>query len=81
MLKTSEERVRLLKKGVQRKKIEELYIQYNRLKVIHHPILFDFNETYSQNSINNPDTMLIELQRIFQGTDGDENSMSLLADA
>ncbi len=42
MLKTSQERVRLLKKGLDGKKIEELYIQYNNLKIIHRNILFDF---------------------------------------
>ena len=44
MLKTSQERVKLLKNGMQRKKIEELYIKYNNLKIIHSPILFDFNQ-------------------------------------
>jgi len=81
MLETSEERVRLLKKGMERKKIEELYIQYNRLKIIHSPILFDFNGNSMLSSINSPETLLIQLQRTFKGTDGDENSMSSLADA
>lgn len=81
MLETSEERVRLLKNGVERKKIEELYIQYNRLKIIHNPILFEFNENSLKSRINSQDTPVIELQRTFQGTDGDENSTSLLADA
>ena len=81
MLEKSEERVRLLKNGVQRRKIEELYIKYNRLKIIHSPILFDFNETSLQSNINTPDTLEIPLQRIHHRTDGDENSMSSLADA
>jgi len=81
MLEKSEERVRLLKNGVQRRKIEELYIKYNRFKIIHNPILFDFNETSLQCKINTPDTLVIPLQRIHHETDGDENSMSSLADA
>ena len=44
MLKTSQERVRLLKNGMEAKKIEELYIQYNNLKIIHTPILFDLTQ-------------------------------------
>ena len=44
VLKTSHERMRLLKKGMQGKKIEELYIQNNNLKIIHSPILFDFTQ-------------------------------------
>ena len=42
MLITSQERVRLLKNGMQGKEIEELYIKYNNIKIIHSPILFDF---------------------------------------
>ncbi len=81
MLEKSEERVRLLKNGVQRRKIEELYIKYNKLKIIHSPILFDFNETSLQSNINFPDTPVTPFQRIYHRTDGDENSMSSLADA
>ena len=44
MLRTSKERVRLLKNGVEGKKIEELYIQHNNFKIIHIPILFDLNQ-------------------------------------
>lgn len=44
MLRTSKERVRLLKNGVQGKKIEELYIQHNNFKIIHFPILFDLTQ-------------------------------------
>ena len=46
MLKTSQERVRLLKNGMEAKKIEELYIQYNNLKIIHTPILFDLIQPF-----------------------------------
>ncbi|VVB94504.1 Uncharacterised protein [uncultured archaeon] len=42
MLKTPQERVKLLKNGMEGKKIEELYIQYNNFKIIRSPILFDF---------------------------------------
>ncbi len=44
MLKMSQERVRLLKNGMEAKKIEMLYIQYNNFKIIHDPILFDFTQ-------------------------------------
>ena len=79
MLKTPEERVALLKNGVERKKIEELYIQYNKLKVIHSPILFDFIETPLQSCINSPDAPEIEIEHIYKGTDREENSEILLA--
>jgi len=42
ILGTSEERVRLLKSGIDRKTIEELFIEYNRLHIIKNPILFNF---------------------------------------
>lgn len=77
MLEKSEERVRLLKKGVQKRKIEELYIKYNRLKIIHRPILFDFNKNSLQGYIKSPRTLVMPLQRIQHRTDGDENSTSL----
>ncbi len=77
MLKTREERVRLLKNGVEMKKIEEIYIQYNRLKIIKSPILFDFIETTMQSCIS-PDAPEIELEQIHQGTGGDGNSKVLL---
>jgi hypothetical protein len=76
LLQTPEERVRLLKNGVEMKKIEELYIRYNRLKVIKSPILFDFIETTMQSCIS-PDAPEIKLEQIYQGTDGDENSKIL----
>ena len=44
MLKTPQERVRLLKNGMEAKKIEELYIQYNNFKIIRAPILFDLTQ-------------------------------------
>ncbi|MBU3966527.1 MAG: hypothetical protein KKG76_03995 [Euryarchaeota archaeon] len=81
MLKSSEERVRLLKNGVEMKTIEELYIRFNRLKVIKRPILFDFIETPLQGCNNSTDTPMIELKHAGQGTGGDGNSMSSIADA
>ncbi|VVB87519.1 Uncharacterised protein [uncultured archaeon] len=45
VLGTSEERVRLLKNGITRKTIEQLYIKNNGLKVVQIPILYDFIET------------------------------------
>jgi hypothetical protein len=44
MLRTSQERVRLLRNGMEGKKIGELYIQYNNFKIIHSPILFDLSQ-------------------------------------
>ncbi|MDD5615272.1 MAG: hypothetical protein PHH85_03640 [Candidatus Methanoperedens sp.] len=62
MLKTSEERVRLLKKGIKIKTIEELYIRHNKIKLIQSPILFDLFEHSSSNSIGSPDIPAIELK-------------------
>ncbi len=45
VLKTSEERVRLLKKGIEGKAIEEIYIRSNGLKIVKGPVLFDFIKT------------------------------------
>ena len=41
MLETIEERVKLIKMGIDGKKIERLYIELNNLKVIKTPILYD----------------------------------------
>jgi len=40
MLETSQERVRLLKAGIDGKTIEKLYIIYNNFKIMQIPILF-----------------------------------------
>ena len=40
MLKTREERVKLLKSGIQGKTIEKLYLIYNDIKMINKNILF-----------------------------------------
>lgn len=78
MLKTSEERVRLLKNGIQHKIIEELFIKSNGLKIIKSPILFDFNEFILQKG-NSKEIQAIESRQTDQ-TDGDQISMSVLAD-
>lgn len=44
MFETPEERVKLLKAGIDGKTIEELYILYNNFKIVHIPILFDDDE-------------------------------------
>jgi hypothetical protein len=47
MLETSEERARLIRKGIAAKKIEELYVQSNKYKIIYGPILFvDIEKPY-----------------------------------
>jgi len=41
MLETSKERVKLLKAGIIGKKIEELYISANHIKILKYPVLFE----------------------------------------
>lgn len=77
MLGTSEERVRLLKNGIKSKTIEELYIRHNKFKIIQSPILFDFVETTSDNSMDSPDTPTIELKHACQRRDTDAIFMSV----
>lgn len=43
MLETSEERVELLKAGIPGKKIEELYISGNNIKILKRHVLFELN--------------------------------------
>lgn len=43
MLETSQERVMLLKMGIEGKTVEKLYIKHNGFKIIDRPILLDFN--------------------------------------
>lgn len=38
MLETSLERVKLLKDGISEKKIEDLYIYYNNIKILRRPV-------------------------------------------
>ncbi len=80
MIETSEERVRLLKKGVKSKTIEELYIKYNRLKLVKRPILFNFTETSSQNCFDSPGTPTIEYKQICQRTNRQLIHVDLLAE-
>ncbi len=49
MLETPQERVRLLKAGIDGRTIEKLYLIYNNFKIINVPILFvgfDDHETF-----------------------------------
>lgn len=41
MLETSQERVALLKKGIDISTIEKLYLIYNNIKLVQQPVLFD----------------------------------------
>ncbi len=41
LLETREERIKLLKAGFTDKRIEELYIERNNLKIVHAPILYE----------------------------------------
>jgi len=43
MLETPQERVKLLKAGIDGKTIEKLYIAYNNFKIVSSPIFFDVN--------------------------------------
>ncbi len=78
MLDTSEERVRLLKKGMKNKTIEELYIRHNKIEIIRSPILFDFVENSSSNCMDSPGSRTIELTRACQRTERDINSINVL---
>jgi len=47
MLETPEERIRLLKAGMDEKSIEELYIRYNNFKIVGKPVIFKIdNQKY-----------------------------------
>jgi len=52
MLKTPQERVRLLKAGIDGKTIEKLYIIYNNLKIVHTPIFFQLVEINTEENKN-----------------------------
>lgn len=56
MLKTSEERIKLLKKGFTQKQMEELYIEGNNLKIIHLPILVDLGKIEAKQIRNTCET-------------------------
>ncbi len=71
MLRTSEERVRLLKNGIERKTIEMLYIKYNGLKIIQSPILFNLIETSLPSCKESPDTPAVKLKQAGQRTNRD----------
>ncbi len=40
MYETCEERVKLLRSGIDGKMIEKLYLKYNNFKIIYRPVLF-----------------------------------------
>lgn len=44
MLETSKERVKLLRKGMSAKKIEQIYLESNNFKIIKIPVLFEIFE-------------------------------------
>ncbi len=52
MLKTPQERVRLLKAGMDGKTIEKLYIIFNSLKIVHTPLLFELVEINTEENMN-----------------------------
>ncbi len=79
-LGTSKERVRLLKMGIECKTIEELYIQYNGLKIIEHPVLFDFIETPLGDCTNSPEIPVIELRKTGQRNDEEMITSGIIAD-
>ncbi len=49
MLETPEERVKLLKAGIDHKTIEKLYIIYNNFKIVNSHILFEMIKIKSGN--------------------------------
>lgn len=52
MLETSQERVKLLKAGIDSKTIERLYIIFNNLKIVHTPLLFELVEINTEENMN-----------------------------
>ena len=52
MLETPQERVRLLKAGIDGKTIERLYIIFNNLKIVHTPLLFELVEINPEENKN-----------------------------
>ena len=76
ILGTSKERVKLLKKGIKSKTIEDLYLRYNRIKIIQSPILFDVFESSSSKCVDSTDTLVIELKHTSQIIDSDTISIS-----
>ena len=52
MLETPQERVRLLKAGIDGKTIERLYIIFNNLKIVHTHLLFEWVEINTEKNKN-----------------------------
>jgi len=59
MLETPNERVKLLKAGISGKKIEELYISSNNIKIVYSPVLFTRLKFILEN------TVLLQMQLLF----------------
>ncbi|VVB87231.1 Uncharacterised protein [uncultured archaeon] len=51
MLDTSEQRIKMLKKGISYKQIEKLYIERNSLKIVNLPVLIEMTE-FTERQIN-----------------------------
>jgi hypothetical protein len=64
MLETSEERIKILKKGFSQKQIEEMYIQSNDLKIVSIPILVDLVEMDSGYNNNTCETVIGSAQSL-----------------
>jgi len=56
MLKTSEERIKMLKTGFTQKQIEEMYIEGNDFKIVSLPILVDIVEIEERQNRNTCET-------------------------
>jgi hypothetical protein len=56
MLKTSEERIKLLKTGFTQKQIEEMYIEGNDFKIVFVPIMVDIVEIEARQNKNTCET-------------------------
>ncbi len=52
MLETAQERVRLLKAGIDGKTIEKLYIIFNNLKIVYIPLVFELVEINTEENEN-----------------------------
>lgn len=64
MLKTSEERIKLLKKGFTQKQIEEMFIEGNEFKIVSLPILVDIVEIETGQNKNTCETAVGSVQSL-----------------
>lgn len=72
MLKTSEERIKLLKTGFTQKQIEEMYIKGNDFKIVSIPILVDIveieagkNKSTCENALESATSLSLAVASIF----------------